>query len=204
MLLTCGVCLEIAQNWKNWIFPAGIRELKQGVFSGCKNLQRVAIPQSVESISRYAFTGCDHLQWVECEAPERFEAAFLDTPYWRNTHNALPGRKRLPLELVGHRSGKLLNERGYSFFSPERSYSIGLPGEDGIVEVTAYVSEDGPDEDGFGREVYFDWWLLDESLEPIDGVPMWHEYSNLDMRNREAEWKQLREKAAEQVSRREK
>ena len=176
--------------------PTSIKELKEGVFSGCTELRHVVIPNSVHSVSRYAFTGCVNLGHVECENPKRFEAALLDTPYWKNTHEESMARKRLPLELVGNRSGKLLNNRGYPLFDSERSYSIALPGEDGIVEVRSYVSEDGPDEDGFGREIYYDWWLLDEELKMIPGIPMWHEYSNLDMRNREKEWKALRIKAA--------
>lgn len=179
------------------MIPMSIKELKSGVFSGCTQLRRVVIPTSVQTVSRYAFTGCVNLEQVECEAPERFEAALLDTPYWKNTYGESIVRKRLPLELVGDRSGKLLNDLGYSLFDPERSYNIRLPGEDGIVEVCSYVSEDDPDEDGFGSEIYYDWWLLDEELKMIPGIPMWHNHSNLDMRNHEQEWNSLRTKAAQ-------
>lgn len=179
------------------LIPMSIKELRRGVFSGCTQLRRVVIPTSVQIVSRYAFTGCVNLERVECEAPERFEAALLDTPYWKNTYGESIVRKRLPLELVGDKSGKMLNDRGYSLFNPERSYNIGLPGEDGIVEVRSYVSEDDPDEDGFGREAYYDWWLLDEELNVIPGIPMWRAQSNLDMQNHEKEWKSLRTKAAQ-------
>lgn len=178
------------------IIPHGITELKSGLFSGCTGLRRVVIPASVQMISRYTFSGCKNLEDVVCEKPERFEAALLETPYWKRTYPHRHGQKRLPLGLVGTRSGKTLNALGYTLFDPARDYQIFMPGEDGVVKVCSYVSEDGPDEDGFGREVYYDWWLLDEELNPIPDVPMWHEYSTNDLRCHEKEWKALREKAA--------
>lgn len=184
--------------------PKGITKLEQSVFSGCSGLQKVVILSGVLSVSRYAFTGCPGLETVECSDPERFDDAFLDTPYWKNRHPDTPLPARLPLDLVGNRSGKMLIQRGYPFFDSQRNYHIRMPGEDGIVEVSSWCSEDGPDSDGFGREEYYDWWLLDESLNPIPGIPMWHEYSNLDMRNHEKQWKALREQAAQIIRMREK
>ena len=181
--------------------PSGITKLEQGVFSGCSELRQVVIPDSVAEISRYAFTGCVNLKVVECNAIERFASALLDTPYWKKNHLDDPMPVRLALDMVGNRSGKYLRERGYTLFDADREYYISLPGEDGIVEVKSWCSEDGPDEDGFGREEYYDWWLLDEELKMLPGIPMWHEYSNMDMRNHEKEWNALREKAAEIVRR---
>ncbi len=183
------------------VIPEGITELGQGIFAGCKELRRVVIPDTVTAVSRYAFTGCEKLTQVECADPRLFAAAFEGTPYYDAclSRNA-PARKRLPLGLVGTHSGKTLNDLGYSFFDPGRDYTIGLPGEDNVVEVTAYAGEDGPDEDGFGREVYYDRWLLDEGLEPIPGIPMWAAYSSIDMRCHAQAWKALRKKAAAAVA----
>ena len=182
--------------------PGGITELPRGVFSQCTGLCRVEIPESVVQISRYAFTGCEKLEAVACAAPERFEAAFLDTPFWKKRH---PDRRRpirMPLNLVGLHTGKELRDLGYLFFSPDREYSIGLPGEDGVVVVSAYYDEDGPDEDGFGMEIYYDWWMLDEALEMIPGIPMWHAYSNLDKRNANEKWDAQRQKAGQILNKR--
>ena len=66
--------------------------------------------------------------------------------------------------------GRLLNDLGFDFFDPDRVYEIQQSEEDDIAEVSAYESEDGPDEDGFGYEEYYDWWFLDENLQPIPGV----------------------------------
>lgn len=83
----------------------------------------------------------------------------------------------------GSANGQMLNDLGFSFFDPERSYSLhSIPGR-GVIEVESYESEDGPDEDGFGRETYYDWWYLDENLQPIPGIKMMHSYSFLDKRN---------------------
>ena len=98
--------------------------------------------------------------------------------------------------MVGNFSGKELRKKGYSFFRADKDYHIGFPGEDGIVEVTSWCGEDGPDADGFGREEYYDWWLLDENLQESPGIPKWHSFSRHDMRNHEKEWAALRKKAA--------
>src|SRR5699024_5825645 len=93
--------------------PGGLSEIKPNTFAGCTGLRRVVIPPNVKKISRYAFAGCTNLEWVECEEPERFEAALLDTPCWRKAHSDTPRGERLPLDLVGNRSGRRLIERGY-------------------------------------------------------------------------------------------
>ena len=67
-------------------------------------------------------------------------------------------------------SGGVLSDLGFSFFKPDRNYDLkSLPNE-GIVEVSALESYEGPDEDGFGAEWYYDWWYLDENLQRIPGV----------------------------------
>ncbi len=97
-----------------------------------------------------------------------------------------PG-KRLPSaclteDLYGTFTGETLNALGFLFFSPDREYSLaGLDG-DGVVEVSAYESEDGPDGDGFGMETYYDWWYLDGNLCPVPGSDLLHSYSNIDRR----------------------
>ncbi len=93
----------------------------------------------------------------------------LDSPY-------------LSENLEGRGMGRGLNALGFLFFEEEREYTIqGMDGH-GIALAKSYESEDGPDEDGFGREIYYDWWYLDESLTPIPGVPFIHSYSNIDRR----------------------
>ena len=68
------------------------------------------------------------------------------------------------------RSGKSLNAVGFSFFDPERFFLIdhvfGAP----LLEVSAYESSEGPDEDGFGREECYDWWYLDGNMQPLPGI----------------------------------
>lgn len=178
------------------ILPQGVTELKFGAFAGCTALQRVVIPKSVHTIHHYAFSGCSNLTQIVCPNPERFAESLADTPYWQKHFPNISVRKHLPLVLTGAHMGEYLIRRGYSHFKADREYYIDLPGEDGVVQVRSWCGEDGPDEDGFGREEYYDWWLLDEQLKPIPGIPMWHSYSRLDMRNHEKKWAALREKAA--------
>lgn len=92
---------------------------------------------------------------------------------------------------AGSASGRMLNDLGFAFFDPERSYHLRTIAGTGVVEASAYESEDGPDEDGFGREDYYDWWYLDDNLQPIPGVRMMHSYSNHDKRNAAKEFDAL-------------
>lgn len=86
----------------------------------------------------------------------------------------------MPAKLEGSFSGDLLRALGFLLFEPGRTYSISRPDENGIVEVDSWCGEDGPDEDGFGREDYYDWWYLDKNLSELPGVPMIHSYSTRD------------------------
>ena len=66
--------------------------------------------------------------------------------------------------------GSMLNDLGYDFFDPEKDYDVKRLENEDIVEVGTYESCDGPDEDGFGMEEYYDWWFLDENMQPIPRV----------------------------------
>lgn len=99
------------------------------------------------------------------------------------------------MELIGEISGEVLTERGYSFFEAKRIYWIGRPSKAGVVEVSSYSGHDGPDEDGYGREDYYDWWLLDEELNRIPDIPAFYDYSDRELRD--SKWDAYKEKAEE-------
>ena len=73
--------------------------------------------------------------------------------------------------------GDKLCRLGFLFFEPDREYQLNGKDANGIVEVRSWCGEEGPDSDGFGREELYDWWYLDEYLNPIPGVNMIHGYS---------------------------
>lgn len=99
-------------------------------------------------------------------------------------------------DLMGVAMGETLNALGFPFFQPDREYALsGVDGQ-GVVSVSSYESEDGPDEDGFGMEIYYDWWYLDEFLNLPKGLGYIHSYSNLDKRNNEARFTALYQQAA--------
>lgn len=105
-----------------------------------------------------------------CDAAKWFSKFFSEHPnehlesilYECNDHNegcytfAIPGR--------------MMNDLGFDFFNSKRDYDIKVSEKSSIVEVGAYESSDGPDEDGFGAEDYYDWWFLDKNMQPIPGV----------------------------------
>lgn len=109
--------------------------------------------------------------------------------------------EKLPTQLYGRHMGRELLACGYTFFKPEREYYIETP-VNGVAQVSSWCGEEGPDEDGFGREECYDWWLLDERMQPIPGVEGLHSYSNIDMRVNRALWAARREKAEKVVARR--
>ena len=187
---------EGCTNLKRIILPEGVTELGEGVFHRCKNLQQAVLPVSMQTVSPYAFSGCSSLQSVIHPHVDQFQHAFWYTPFWESRCPDHKPPLRLPLEMTGAHMGEWLREQGYDFFKPGREYSIRLPDSNGVVEVSSWCGDDGPDEDGYGREEYYDWWLLDEALRPIPGIRMFHSYSRLDMRNHEKQWEQLKQQAA--------
>ena len=60
--------------------------------------------------------------------------------------------------------GYLLNAMGFLDFEEEREYTLHCVDKEGLVLVDSYESEDGPDEDGYGSEIYYDWWFVDDCL----------------------------------------
>lgn len=121
------------------------------------------------------FSGLGDDKFYVCAANFwRYRAAFKGcaaaVEWLENWQMNNPG-KRMPAVLneflVGFVSGKTLRRAGFLFFAESIDYNIDPPDENGIVTVSSYVGEEGPDEDGFGRESLFDWWFLDENLNQI-------------------------------------
>ncbi len=104
------------------------------------------------------------------EAAEWFAQYFAGHPGER-LESILPENSNHRIGYYSHSvPGKLLNDLGFAFFDPGRKYEVKqLEGKD-LVEVSAPESYVGPDEDGFGAEHYYDWWFLDENMQPIPGT----------------------------------
>lgn len=118
------------------------------------------------------------------------QEAKLSLAKWLNAH---PGQQlrtpKLSNSLRGTMEGYMLNAMGFLDFEEEREYTLhGVDGE-GLVLVESYESEDGPDEDGFGREIYYDWWFFDDCLNAIPEAPFLHSYSSNDIRSKSAKEK---------------
>lgn len=105
-------------------------------------------------------------------------------------------------KLEGYISGEVLRFCGFLFFDPERSYSVQRPDQDGVVEVSAWSSTEDAGFDGFGMEECYDWWYLDEALQPIPGVGMVHDFSNIDKRANQRKFQALHDKASKIIRKR--
>ena len=84
--------------------------------------------------------------------------------------------------LKGNADGLTLRALGFLFFDPCRKYHLHGLDRTSIVQVCSWCDEEGPDEDGFGREELYDWWYLDEHLNQLPGVEMLHSYSYSETR----------------------
>ena len=78
----------------------------------------------------------------------------------------------------------------------EREYGLSGVDADGVVEVYAYESEDGADSDGYGSEIYYDWWYLDHCLNLPQGAGFIHSFSHTDKRCNEKEFQLLHDAVA--------
>lgn len=86
----------------------------------------------------------------------------------------------MPMVLLpdgGAADGNVLQALGFRFFDPNRYYHFMEKTAGGIVEVYSWCDTDGSDEDGYGREVYYDFWFLDEFWNEIPGVGSMRGYS---------------------------
>lgn len=184
--------------------PGTVETIGERAFVRCTSLSKVTIPDGVASLGEHAFENCRDLETVCYAFVDENEAAFSNTPFWRRRKQLPQIPKKLPDQIYGDIPGEKLREMGYSFFSSKREYFICKPNEAGVVHVTSFCEEDGMDEDGFGREIYYDHWLMDERLEPIPGVKVFACMSSHDRRDHEAEWQAEWDKAAYILSCREK
>lgn len=98
--------------------------------------------------------------------------------------------------LEGTAYGETLNALGFAFFEPGREYSLSGVDAQGIVQVSSWESDDGPDEDGFGMEEYYDWWYLSEYLTLPAGVGYLHSHSRRARKCRREKFQALHDQAA--------
>lgn len=96
-------------------------------------------------------------------------------------------------------SGSLLNVIGLLAFQPGRSYTISGINESRFMIVWESVDYDPADEDGFGREEYYNMFCLDEYFQLIPGVPMTQNLSSYDS-NRSADYLNMVRMAEEAMS----
>lgn len=84
---------------------------------------------------------------------------------------------------AGNVNGKVMSHMGFSLFDAERDYYIAKADKNGIIIIDSWCGDEGPDEDGFGREEYYDWWFADEYLKQIPGTQMVHSHSTGDIKS---------------------
>ena len=142
----------------------------------------MALADHLESLGDQEFFRCAANFW-RCRAlryGSSAAAAWQEAWILRHPRQRIPCV--LPLQPSGGFSGQRLRCAGFLFFRPDREYSLQRPDREGVVEVSSWCDYDPADEDGFGREDYYDWWYLDEHLCELPGVKMLPSYSAQDRR----------------------
>lgn len=137
-----------------------------------------------------AYAGRDPSDFCACAANFwRYRACQYGDPTaeaWKKQWLVQHPQTRLPSpvssDLSGDYPGRLLRAMGFRFFDPARFYHLYGVDRNGLIEVSSWCGEDGPDEDGFGREEYYDWWLLDEYLQEVPGIDVLHNFSHHERR----------------------
>lgn len=107
-------------------------------------------------------------------AQERVREEMGQNPYFLKKslipyENFIPGRRANwhSGDYLGHR----LNAAGLLVFRPKESYSLAGINQYRTMLVWQEAGYDPADEDGFGEEIYYNMFYLDEFFQPIPGVP---------------------------------
>lgn len=130
-----------------------------------------------EGLGAEAFYGCAANFWRY----RAYKYGNADAGAWKDAWLRQHPRRQIPAVMTENLNstgmGGKFRALGFLFFEEDREYSLYGVDAKGIVEVRSWCGEEGPDEDGYGREELYDWWYLDEHLNPIPGVSMLHSYS---------------------------
>lgn len=182
-LSPCASELPKEKHWKTWEFAVLAKRCSLGKTEAIQGMadyfDRKASQHPQTAFYRQAFHFWIYRAW-EWGSEEAKE--YLET--WIREH---PGDVALESpylseKLSGSADGKALRALGFFFFREGQHYSLEEMDEDGVVEASIWVDDDGPDEDGFGREEYYDYWYLDDCLNLPHGGKRLHSYSSRDRR----------------------
>ncbi|MCM1111752.1 MAG: hypothetical protein NC399_00710 [Muribaculum sp.] len=109
------------------------------------------------------------------EQPRFLES--LPIPY----QNFLPGKRAR--HYTGFYSGAELNALGFLVFRPAGRYLLAGIDRNRAMIVREFADRDSPDEDGFGEEIYYNYFCLDEFFRSIPGVPEARNLSSQECRD---------------------
>ena len=168
--------------WKSAEFKALARKCAEGGFEAMERMVSFFEEKSKAAPDILFYSGAANFwRYRAWKNGSKEQQKWLEN-YVKTSHDEALPSACLSEMLEGALNGSSLNALGFLFFDPDRFFTLAGIDDKGVVEVCSYESEDGPDEDGFGRETYFDWWYLDENLCPAPGAELLHSYSSIDRR----------------------
>ena len=166
--------------WKNGDFCALAKRCSSGDI-GAMNQMADFFSEKAKSDDKDPFYRCAAHFWVTRAWLYGSKKAREYLVAWTQEHtNAQMTSPYLNEKLSGYATGEELNALGFLGFDEKRAYCLREIDAQGVVEVSAWESSDGPDEDGFGMEEHYDWWYLNECLVLSEGIDYFHSYSNHD------------------------
>lgn len=204
-LFPCACKLPLEKHWKTREFIALAKKCRYGKPEA---IQRMAdyFERKAELYPQTSFYRAAFHFWTyrAYERGSKKAKGYLETWFREHPADESPASPCLSERLSGIGDGTALRALGFFFFSEKQQYSLSGMDADGVVEVSTWVDFDGPDEDGFGREEYFNYWYLDDCLNLPPMGKCLHRYSSIDRRAetvKERFWKE-HEKAAKVVKKR--
>lgn len=179
----CASELPVEKHWKTREFAALAKGCSLGKTEAIQAMadyfERKAKLHPEIVFYRQAFHFWIYRAW---EWGSKGAKGYLEAWVREHAHDTTLVSPYLSERLSGSGDGTGLRALGFFFFQEGQHYNLSGMDADGVVEVSAWVDEDGPDEDGFGREEYYDYWYLDDCLNLPPKGKCLHSYSSRDRR----------------------
>lgn len=182
-LSPCACELPEERHWKTREFMALAKECSLGKPEAIQEMadyfERKAKQNPQTLFYQAAFHFWTYRAWAWGSKKAR---AFLESWFLEHPEDIGMVSPYLSERLSGAGDGTALRALGFFFFKEGQHYCLEGMDKEGAVEACTWVDEDGPDEDGFGREDYYDYWYLDDCLNLPPMGKCLHSYSSIDRR----------------------
>lgn len=178
-LVPYRIKLPEERYWETSEFQALARQCSLGETEAMQKMADYFEEKAAEPVHQTGFyEGAFHFWTYRAyEGGSRKAKEYLEAIFRAHPEKCVTFSSYLTENLQGLAEGEALRAMGFFFFREGLQYELKGKDGDGVVEVKTWVDDDGPDEDGFGREEYYDFWYLDDRLNLPPGGECVHNQS---------------------------